>query len=192
MKTLTMKPLMQITLAMVAALLALPLSAATVSLVLSSGLPDPGDSFTIDLHMNTGGQPFGLHQGSVKVTFTSNASYQGFEFSPAPITETEKNQIDATTVVIGFTGALALDETYDGVIGRFTFKADGSIGEIIKLDVVDKMGVTSFETVKLSGVVPFDPFFSDVGVSIVPIPATVWLMLSALGALGGFAYRRSS
>jgi hypothetical protein len=37
----------------------------------------------------------------------------------------------------------------------------------------------------------FEPAFNGAEVSVVPIPAAAWLMMSALGILGGLSRRRS-
>ena len=179
----------QLTFAAVIGIFALPLSAATVQLVPTVAEIEQGEQFTVDLVLSAADAPGnhpGAFQGFVTVGFSESlAQYNNFVFSspaelfgPAPVG-------DAGQVTFGFDKALDV-----GVIGTFTFTATGSAGDVISLSVADLFpSVGTFANTQPT-ITPFTPEFVGADVSVVPIPAAVWLMLSGLAVIGGIARRK--
>ena len=177
-----MKTLVRITAAIiVSSLMALPSLAATVSLVPSTNAVSEGESFTVILVMNApdapGNHP-GIFRGKVEVEFDELlVDYVGFEYN-SPATEFGGTTIDAGSVKLGFDNSIDV-----AIIGTFTFNTTGPAGSTISLGLDDAIPLigTFFNT---DPIVKFEPDFSGAEVSVVPIPAAVWLFASGLGMLG--------
>lgn len=169
-----------------AALIALPVSAATVSLVPSTSSIGAGEVFTVDLVLDAQDAP-GVHtnsfQGFVNVSFDqTKVQYDAFVFnSPA----TEFGGInDETDGLVSFGFDKSTD---DQVVGTFTFTALASAGDTILLNVADAVPVLGSFVNTNPTITPFTPDFVGGQVNVVPIPAAAWLMLSGLGVLGGWS-----
>ena len=83
----------------------------------------------------------------------------------------------AETVQFGFDYA-----NNENVVGTFSFIANGEIGNIATLGLADEddfLG-TFFEYYTYQ---PMEPDFSGASVAVVPLPASVWLLGTAVGAL---------
>jgi hypothetical protein len=184
-----MKTLINISAAIVTSLVALPSLAATVSLVPSTTTVSEGGQFTVDLVMDAadadGNHP-GSFRGKIEVDFDALlVDYVGFVYN-SPAVEFGTTTISEGSVELGF------DQSEDvATIGTFTFDALGSAGSTISFGLGDAQPLLGsfFNT---DGVVKkFEPAFNGAEVSVVPIPAAAWLMMSALGILGGLSRRRS-
>jgi hypothetical protein len=165
----------------VSSLVALPALAATVSLVPSANSVGEGEQFTAVLVMNApdapGNHP-GIFRGKVQVEFDALlVEYVGFEyFSPA--TAFGDTTEDTGSVKLGFDNSIDV-----AIIGTFTFNALGPAGSTISLGLDDAIPLlgTFFNT---DPIVKFQPDFNGAEVSVVPIPAAVWLFASGLAMLG--------
>jgi len=170
--------------------------AASVSLVPSSTTVVEGGVFTIDLTLSAADAP-GSHPGQfggeVIIDYDPNlVSFSVSDFSiNAPATLQSGPTIGSNgglqTVTIGFDNALDV-----GVIGTFSFTATGSVGSMISFGLDDPGFFSSFANA-LPTNTPFTPdnfFGTTVEITVVPVPAAAWLMLSALGAVGLGARRR--
>ncbi len=160
--------------------------AATVSLQAQPSSLTVGGSLTVDLLLDAsdvavgceiGGDPATRcdeYFGELQVTFDdSKLSFTNFIFNPpaqelVPVTE------NSGSVSLGFQSS-----TENTVLGSFQFAVVGSIGTgtFIGIDDVEPfLGSFGYK-------VPTDAFFMPefVGVQVVPVPAAVWLFISALG-----------
>jgi len=184
-----MNILIRISAVLFTGLIAMPSLAATVSLDPSTGFVSEGGQFTVNLVMDAsdaiGNHP-GSFSGMVLVDFDAAlVDYVGFEYN-SPATEFGTAVIETNSVQLGFNTANDV-----GIIGTFTFDVLGSAGSIISLgldDALPRIG-TFFNNDPIANQ-KFEPVFSGAEVSVVPIPAAAWLMLSALGILGGLSRRR--
>jgi len=177
--------------ALVAALGLAPAFAATVSLIPLATTVAVNELFTIDLFMNAddaNGTHPGNYSGEVIIDFDP-ALLTFVGFSEAMVSTTGTPVIDTTgvktTVKLGF-GTVSFGSSPDeGVIGTYTFRANSTTGAAT-VGVADGFPLNSF----INGADEFFPSFVPTSVTIVPVPAAVWLMLSGLGLLG-FASRAS-
>jgi len=182
-----------ISLAVIAGLVALPSFAATVQLIPSASEVLQGQSFTVDLFMDAtdvpGDHP-GSYQGFVSLTWDLGAvQYDGFSYTNA-------NQFGgapsdtATSVSLGFDQAIfpgASGSDDSGVIGTYSFTALGSPGDVISLLIADGVPVLGSFANTEPTLQNFTPEFLGSDVSVVPLPAAAWLMLSGLGLIGGWS-----
>ncbi|MCP4002419.1 MAG: hypothetical protein GY727_16075 [Gammaproteobacteria bacterium] len=170
-------------------LLALPSLAATISLVPSTSSVSEGEQFTVDLVMDAAdeniGEYVGIFRGKVHVTFNeTHASYVGFEYN-SPAIAFGSTTIDTGSVKLGFDNS-----SPTATIGTYTFDTLGSAGSTISLDLGDALPyLGSFFNLNPSPL-KFTPAFNGAEVSVVPIPAAVWLFSSGLIGLFGVARKR--
>lgn len=180
-----MKTWIRITAAIiVSSLVALPALAATVSLVPSTDFVSEGGQFTVDLVMDAsdvaGNHP-GIFRGKVLVDFDGLLiDYVGFEYN-SPATEVDAAIVTADSVQLGFNNSNDV-----AIIGTFTFDVLAPAGSTISLGLDDAIPLlgTFFNTDPADPVVKFEPYFNGAEVSVVPIPAAVWLFASGLAMLG--------
>jgi hypothetical protein len=184
-----MKIFIRISAVLISGMIAMPSLAATVSLEPATGFVSEGGQFTVNLYMDAsdaiGNHP-GSFRGKVQVDFDAAlVDYVGFEYN-SPATEFGTTVLETDSVELGFDTANDV-----GIIGTFTFDVLGSAGSTISLgldDALPRLG-TFFNTDPIANQ-KFEPAFNGAEVSVVPIPAAAWLMLSALGMLAGLSRRR--
>ena len=156
--------------------------AATVTLVADSSSVFEGDSFTVALVMNaadTPGDHPGAYSGEVTLSFDpALVQFDGFTvYNPAqlfmPATESP-----AGSVALGFFNAADVS-----VIGIYSFTALGMDGDVINFGLADSDEFFGSFFNEAPTNQPFTPEFSGTSVSIqkVPLPATLWLLISGLG-----------
>jgi hypothetical protein len=182
----------RLSLGLFGALIALPLSAASVSLMPAEA--EVSGQFTVNLTLNApgvaGNHP-GVFQGLVIVDYDpSLVSFDGFEYLNPAVQYLAPPAIggDALlqTVLVGFDDALDV-----GTIGAFSFTALAPAGTTILFGIGDGDDFFgSFINTSPSNQ-QFFPDFNGAAVTVVPIPAAAWLFLSALGLLGGIRRRRN-
>jgi hypothetical protein len=153
----------------------------------------------------SGGTPFNVKAGDTitgTITFANgelnmsgNVSYLELAFLG-----NAQTAFTSTTQLLGVTGSLggANPYTATGALGN------GVVGSVYHATAPsENFSITGFNyTIDVSGVqanggtiqttTPFTPYALEVsatGVSVVPLPASAWLMLSALGGLGFFRWR---
>ncbi len=176
----------KILLAVALLLLTVHAGAATVSLQVQPSPLVVGGSLTVDLLLDASDVAVGCQVGSdpatrcaeyfgeVDLSFDdSKLSFTSFTFN-APAEELVPVTEDSGNVQLGFRNAAE-----DTVIGSFEFEIVASIsgGTFIGVDDVEPfLGTFGYKQ-------PTDAFFMPefVGVQVVPVPAAVWLFVSALG-----------
>lgn len=159
--------------------------AASLALVPADPGVAPGSTFTIDLVLDASDAPGlhpGLYGGAIVIDFDSTLlGYDGFTlasgltFFASPVTATNGT---LQTVSFGFENA---PDT--GVVGTFRFIANGPAGSVATIGLVDADDFSGSFANYLDNNRRFYPVFTGADVSIVPLPAGVWLLGSALGAL---------
>ena len=164
--------------------------AATLKLVPTANPVTQSSPFIVDLVLNaldlTGNQP-GDFGGKVVVSFDQTMlSYGSFvlttgvpnlSFFSNPVVATSGNQ---QTVTFGFDYA-----PVSGVVGKFTFTALGNPGSLASIGLRDYSQTigTFFEYTPRYGRVYPEITGTQVNISAVPLPAGVWLLGTAVGAL---------
>ncbi len=193
MNTFTFKTFLLAVTMLVLGLSSIGSRAATVTLVADSSTVFEGDSFTVALVMNAADAPGdhpGAFSGEVTLGFDPGlARFDGFAvMNPAqlfmPATESP-----AGNVSLGFFNAADIS-----VIGVFTFTALGSDGDLINFSLADSDEFFGSFFNESPSNQPFTPEFSGTSVAIqkVPLPATLWLLLSGLGLWRFSATRQSA
>lgn len=85
----------------------------------------------------------------------------------------------AQTVELGFENALNAN-----VAGTFSFTANGAIGSIASLGLADSDDFFGTFLLYDQGMTPYEGLkFAGASVAVVPLPASVWLLGTALGGL---------
>jgi hypothetical protein len=161
--------------------------AASLALVPSANPVVEDSTFTVNLVLNAADAPGihpGLHSGAISVDFNSTLlTYNGFTlanglifFSPLAVTTNGTAQ----TVTLGFQNAPDA-----GTVGTFSFTATGPAGSLPTLGLVDADDLFGSFVNKAVSDQPYVPTFTGTQVSIspVPLPAGIWLLGTAVGAL---------
>ena len=166
-------------------------NAATVSLVPESAFVDEGASFDINLVLDAadadGASP-GSFNGIVTIEYDPTlVNYDGFNYSAPAAPNTAPMVIDGGSVervILDFTGALNV-----GDIGSYSFTALAAEGIDIVFSIVPALsgGFANEDPTNR----PFEPDFENASVGVVPLPASAWLMLSALGFVAVRVRRRT-
>ena len=190
-----MNVLTKLSTGMVAALMSLSTYASTVQLVPSQTQVDVGQTFSVDLFLDAadapGGDP-GAFQGFTVVSFDQSlVTYNDFVFNDPAVSFGGPPSAAPGQVTIGFDNALAGVAGRTGVIGTFSFTAAGDVGDTIVLGIRDLFPTLGTFVNTVPTITPINPDFVGTEVSVVPLPATVWLMLSGLACLGGYARRKA-
>jgi hypothetical protein len=161
--------------------------AASLTLVPSANPVVQNGTFTVDLVLSAADSPGwhpGLHSGAIRVDFDKTLlTYTGFSLASgliyfAPLAVATSGNIQ--TVTLGFQNA---PDT--GTVGTFSFKATGPVGSLATLGLADADDLFGSFADKARSDVPYVPTFTgtQVNVSAVPLPAGVWLLGTAVGAL---------
>ncbi len=157
-------------------------NAASISLVPSTGEVLPSEQFTIDLVLDAADAPGnhpGAFSGYVSVTYDPLlVQFDDFAFS-APAKQLAAPSVTGSvteSATLGFFDALDV-----GTIGTFTFTALAPAGSTITFGLADLD--PSFGTFinESPTNLAFTPDFNGAQVNVVPLPASAWLFMSALG-----------
>ena len=161
--------------------------AASLTLVPSATSVAQNGNFTVNLVLDAtdapGGHP-GLFGGEIVVDFNKTLlSYGSFTltsglsyFSPVVVASNGNTQ----TVSFGFENA---PDT--GVVGTFSFTAIGPVGSVANLGLVDADDFSGSFVNSVPTNQRFFPTFTGAQVTVVPLPAGIWLLGTAIGALAG-------
>ncbi|MSR08881.1 MAG: VPLPA-CTERM sorting domain-containing protein [Gammaproteobacteria bacterium] len=160
--------------------------AASLTLVPSAATVAPGGAFTVNLVLDATSAPGfhpGIFSGQILLDFdNSELTYGGFvassdvTFYLAPTGATTGN---TQTVSFGFVKPGDV-----GTVGTFSFTALGAPGTLAELGLVD--GDDFFGSSFVNNIPTeqrFTPLITGAQVSIVPLPAGLWLLGTAVGAL---------
>lgn len=162
--------------------------AASLALVPSASTVVQNGAFTVSLVLNAADAPGphpGLSGGEIIVDFDKTLlSYSGFTLASgvtyfiAPAVATSGN---TQTVHFGFENAVDV-----GTVGTFSFTAIGNPGSLATIGLVDADDFSGSFANNKDGNHRFTPSFvgTQVNISAVPLPAGVWLLGTAVGALG--------
>jgi len=160
--------------------------AASLTLVPSAASVAPNGSFTVNLFLDaTDALPDstgGLYGGGIVLDFNpALLTYGGFtlasglSFYENPVVATSGG---AQTVTFGFDNAAE-----NGLVGTFSFTAIGPVGSLATLGLADADDFSGSFASYVPKYQRFFPSFGEAEVSIVPLPAGVWLLGTAVGAL---------
>jgi len=163
--------------------------ASSVSLVPEATTFASGAQFSVALNLDAadeGGASPGAYSGFVTVDYDSAlVQFDGFVFLPPAA-----SLMDATvtagipeTIDLGFFGAPNVSS-----IGVFTFTALAPAGGTINFGLADMDDFFGTFANELPANLPIFPDFNGASVNVVPLPASAWLFMSALGF--GFASAR--
>jgi len=167
--------------------------AASLALVPSATAVAPNGNFTVNLVLDAtdapGAHP-GLYGGAIVVTFnTTLLSFGGFVldgdlsyFEPIEVSTNGNTQ----TVSFGFDNA---PDT--GTVGMFSFTAIGPVGSVASIGLVDADDFSGSFASYVPTYQRFYPDFVPAQVTVVPLPAGVWLLGTAVGALAVRRLRRA-
>ena len=174
--------------------LALPASAATVSVQPSSAQVATGAAFTVDRVLDASDAPGshpGLYGGQVVLAFDPTLlSYSSFTlasgvtFFSAPVVGSANG---LTTVTLGFENA---GDT--GRVGTYAFNAVGAAGSVATLDIADADPFFGTFVAQLPTNQPFYPAFVDASVNVtaVPLPGAAWFLATGFGVAAARARRQ--
>lgn len=160
-------------------------NAASLTLMPSASTVAQNGAFTVNLVLNAADAPGahpGLFGGEIVIDFNSTLlSYGGFTptagvsyFAPPVITNNGNNR----SVSFGFDNAVDV-----GTVGIFSFTALGGPGSLAQIGLVDADDFSGSFASYLPTLQRFYPNFAGAEVNVVPLPAGVWLLGTAVGAL---------
>lgn len=160
--------------------------AASLTLVPSATSVAPNGSFTVDLFLDaTDALPDstgGLYGGGIVLDFNpaliSYSSFtlaSGLSFYETPVVATSGG---TQTVTFGFDNAAE-----NGLVGTFSFTALGPVGSLATLGLADADDFSGSFASYVPKYQRFFPSFGEAEVSIVPLPAGVWLLGTGIAAL---------
>ncbi|MEQ1802913.1 MAG: VPLPA-CTERM sorting domain-containing protein [Gammaproteobacteria bacterium] len=161
--------------------------ASSLALVPSADTVAQNGAFTVNLVLDAADAPGahpGLYGGEIVVNFDRTlltygnfALAGGLSFFSAPVVATNGNN---QTVTFGFDNA---PDT--GTVGTFSFTATGTPGSIATLGLIDADDFSGSFASYVPTYQRFYPTFTgtQVTISAVPLPAGIWLLGTAVGAL---------
>ena len=164
-----------------------PARAASLTLIPSTGTVAHNGVFTVDVMLNATGTPGthpGLYGGEIIVdfnktllTYGSFTLAGGLSYFASPVVATSGN---TQTVHFGFDHAAE-----SGKVGTFSFTAIGNPVSLAQLGLVDGDDFSGSFASYVPTYQRFYPAFTgtQVTISAVPLPAGVWLLGTAVGAL---------
>jgi hypothetical protein len=168
--------------------------AASLALVPSATSVAPNATFQVNLVLDAGDVPLIPHPnqygGAIVVTYdTSQLQFGGFVLNGAldyfePVSTASAG--GTGTITFGFDNA-----PDSGTVGIFTFTALGPAGSVASLNLEDADDFSGSFASYVPAYQRFYPAFVDAQVSVVPLPAGVWLLGTGLGALAARRLRRS-
>jgi hypothetical protein len=171
--------------------------AASLTLVAPSSTVTQNSTFMVDLRMNAldapGPHPGGLYGGRIIIDFDpTKLEYVGFEpLAPVSyyVSPTSQTVGNLQKVNFGFNNG-----PENGLVGRFTFTAKGSVGSIANIGLADYDDFLGTFTSYVNSYVPFTPSFAGTSLTIqaVPLPAGLWFLATGVAALGLKIRRRAS
>jgi len=167
-------------------------NAALVSLVPESAFINEGASFGLDLAIDAAdvnGDSPGSFSGIVTIAYDpGQVTFDGFDYLGSAMAQTGEPvvSIDGALerISIDFMGA-----TDVSTIGTYSFTALAPEGAEIEFSFVPTFTAGFANTLPTNA--PFVPDLEGATVSVVPLPAAAWLMLSAFGFMFGFVKRRA-
>lgn len=159
--------------------------AASLALVPSAASVAPNGAFTVNLVLDAADAPGahpGLYGGEIIVNFdTTLLTYGGFtlasgvSFFSSPVVATSGN---TRTVTFGFDNAPDA-----GTVGTFSFTALGPVGSLATIGLIDADDFSGSFASYVPTYQRFYPDFVPAQVNVVPLPAGIWLLGTAVGAL---------
>ncbi len=165
----------------------LTIVAGTIQLLASAGSVAQNSPFTVNLVLDAsdplipGTRP-GTFSGEVivnfditKLTYTGFTLANGLSYYISPVVATNGN---TRTVRLGFNGAAEV-----GTVGTFSFTAIGSPGSVATIGLADGDPVPGSFVNTVPTNQRFIPTPTGAQVTIVPAPAGVWLLGTAVAAL---------
>lgn len=170
-------------------------NAASITLLPSVDTVGEGAMFDIALVLDAT-DTLGAHPGSFSGIVTieydpGQVSFDGFSYMAPTVDIAGPPDVltssGSETVTLDFTGT-----SDTGTVGTFSFTTLALAGSTINFSFVPSF--TGGFANELPTNTPFDIAAEDLigaSVSVVPLPASVWLMLSALGMAVGFVRRRA-
>lgn len=166
--------------------------AASVTLIPDAAAVDNGDVLTVQLALNApdaAGTLPGAFHGIVVLDYDPTlVMFDSFAFTaPAEAADPVITSSNAglNSIEVAFQNAFNI-----GTIGTFTFNVLGMDGDTIDLTVRDADDFFGSFVNTVPTIQPLYPDFEGATVNVVPIPAAVWLFMSALGLAAGVARRR--
>ncbi len=160
--------------------------AASLTLVPSAATVAPGGAFTVNLVLDATSAPGthpGIFSGQILLDFdNSELTYGGFvASSDVTFYLALTGATTGNTQTVGF-GFVKPGDV--GTVGTFSFTALGAPGTLAELGLVD--GDNFFGSSFVNNIPTeqrFTPLITGAQVSIVPLPAGLWLLGTAVGAL---------
>lgn len=159
--------------------------AASLALIPSASTVVQNGAFTVNLVLNAADAPGthpGLFSGEIVVNFDkTRLTYNGFtlasglSFYVSPVVVTNGN---TQTVRLGFEKAADI-----GTVGTFAFTAIGNIGSLATIGLIDADDFAGSFVNTVPTNQRFYPALTGAQMSVVPLPAGVWLLGTAVGAL---------
>lgn len=159
--------------------------AASLALVPSATSVAQNGTFTVNLVLNAADAPGahpGLYGGEIIVdfnktllTYGSFTLASGLSFFSSPVVASSGN---TQTVTFGFENA---PDT--GTVGTFSFTAIGPVDSLATIGLADADDFSGSFASYVPTYQRFYPTFTGAQVNVVPLPAGIWLLGTAVGAL---------
>lgn len=156
--------------------------AASLTLVPSATTVAQNGTFTVSLMLNAMDKPGTLYGGEIlvdfditKLTYNNFTLANGASYYLSPQVTTGGT---TRTVRLGFNNAIKM-----GVVGTFSFTALGGPGSMAMIGLEDGDDFSGSFASYVPTYQRFYPDFVDAQVSVVPAPASLWLLGTAVGAL---------